>query len=72
MLIMTSAAFLWMLMLSSELKNAVDVKGLLRLQFPVQKRVVSSPEHEVLFVSYCDRSMSVMYRPSCGVNTLLK
>ena len=33
----------------------------------------SSPEHEVLKVSYCDRSMtsSDVRRPSCGVNNLL-
>ena len=29
--------------------------------------VVSSPEHEVLMVSYCDQSMSVVRRPSCVV-----
>ena len=28
---------------------------------------VSSPEHEVLKVSYCDRSMSVVRRPACVV-----
>ena len=28
---------------------------------------VSSPEHEVLMVSYCDQSMSVVRRPSCVV-----
>ena len=30
----------------------------------------SSPEHEVLMVSYCDRSLSVVRRP-CVVNFLL-
>ena len=29
--------------------------------------VFSSPEHEVLMVSYCDQSMSVVRRPSCVV-----
>ena len=33
--------------------------------------VLSSLEQEVLKVSYCDRSMSVVPRPSCGVNNLL-
>ena len=40
--------------------------------------IISSPEHEVLKVSYCDRSMSVMRclssvvrRPSCSINNLL-
>ena len=28
---------------------------------------VSSPEHEVLMVSYCGQSMSVVHRPSCVV-----
>ena len=28
---------------------------------------ISSPEHEVLMVSYCDQSMSVVRRPSCVV-----
>ena len=27
-----------------------------------------SPEHEVLKVSYCDRDVSVVFRPSCGVH----
>ena len=30
--------------------------------------LVSSPEHEVLMVSYCDQSMSVVRRASCVVN----
>ena len=29
--------------------------------------VFSLPEHEVLMVSYCGQSMSVVHRPSCGV-----
>ena len=29
--------------------------------------LVSSPEHEVLMVSYCGQSMSVVRRPSCVV-----
>ena len=29
--------------------------------------VFSSPEHEVLMVSYCDRAVSVVRRPSCVV-----
>ena len=32
--------------------------------------VISSPEHEVLMVSYCDQSMSVVRRASCVVNNL--
>ena len=32
--------------------------------------LVSSPEHEVLMVSYCDQSMSVVRRPSSVVNNL--
>ena len=32
--------------------------------------VFSSPEHEVLMVSYCDQSLSVVRRP-CVVNFLL-
>ena len=28
---------------------------------------VSSPEHEVLMVSYCDQSLSVVRRTSCVV-----
>ena len=32
--------------------------------------IFSSPEHEVLMVSYCDQSMSVVSRPSCVVNNL--
>ena len=31
----------------------------------------SSPEHEVLMVSYCDQSLSVVRRP-CVVNFLLR
>ena len=33
-------------------------------------RLLSSPEHEVLMVSYCDQSLSVVRRP-CVVNFLL-
>ena len=29
--------------------------------------IISSPEHEVLMVSYCGQSMSVVRRPSCVV-----
>ena len=29
--------------------------------------LISSPEHEVLMVSYCDQSMSVVRRPLCVV-----
>ena len=32
----------------------------------------SSPEHEVLMVSYCGQSMSVVHRPSCVVNNCFK
>ena len=32
--------------------------------------IVSSPEHEVLMVSYCDQSMSVVRRASSVVNNL--
>ena len=32
----------------------------------------SSPEHEVLMVSFCDRSMSVVRRPSCIVHNFFK
>ena len=32
--------------------------------------IFSSPEHEVLMVSYCDQSMSVVRRVSCVVNNL--
>ena len=32
--------------------------------------IFSSPEHEVLIVSYCDQSLSVVCRP-CVVNFLL-
>ena len=34
--------------------------------------IFSSPEHEVLMVSYCGQSKSVVHRPSCGVNNCLK
>ena len=30
--------------------------------------VISSPEHEVLMVSYCDQSMSVVRRPSSTIS----
>ena len=33
---------------------------------------ISSPEHEVLMVSYCGQSMSVVRRASCGVNNCFK
>ena len=29
--------------------------------------IISSPEHEVLMVSYCDQSMSVVRRPSSTI-----
>ena len=32
--------------------------------------IFSSPEHEVLMVSYCDQLMSVVRRVSCVVNNL--
>ena len=35
-----------------------------------QFSIFSSPEHEVLIVSYCDQSLSVVRRP-CVVNFLL-
>ena len=35
------------------------------------KGLSSSPEHEVLKVSYCDRSMSAVCCPTCGINNLL-
>ena len=34
--------------------------------------LVSSPEHEVLMVSYCDQSMSVVRRASCVVINLFQ
>ena len=34
------------------------------------EHLFSSPEHEVLMVSYCDQSMSVVRHPSCVVNNL--
>ena len=34
--------------------------------------IFSSPEHEVLMVSYCGQSMSVVRRPLCGVNNCFK
>ena len=34
------------------------------------KMLISSPEHEVLMVSYCDQSLSVVRRPSCVVRRL--
>ena len=37
----------------------------------ILQHFISSLEHEVLKVSNCDRSMSVMHHPSCGVNNLL-
>ena len=33
-------------------------------------RFISSPEHEVLMVSYCDQSVSVVRRASSVVNNL--
>ena len=33
----------------------------------IQKSVISSPEHEVLMVSYCGQSMSVVHRASSVV-----
>ena len=33
-------------------------------------KIISSPEHEVLMVSYCDLSMFVVRCPSCVVNNL--
>ena len=33
----------------------------------IQVIFISSPEHEVLMVSYCGQSMSVVRRPSCVV-----
>ena len=41
-----------------------------RVQFPVQKRVVSSPEHEVLMVSFCDRSMCFVRRQQFALNDI--
>ena len=32
---------------------------------------ISSPENEMLKMSYCDWSVSVMHHPSCGVKRLL-
>ena len=32
--------------------------------------ILSSPEHEVLRVSYCDSAVFVMRRVSCGINFL--
>ena len=37
-----------------------------------QVPLVSSPEHEMLMVSYCGQSVSVVRRPSCGVNNCFK
>ena len=36
----------------------------------ISKLIFSSPEHEVLMVSYCDRAVSGVRRPSCVVNFL--
>ena len=38
-----------------------------RLQFPVQNRFVSSLEHGVLMVSYCDRPMSDLRRAASTI-----
>ena len=35
--------------------------------FDLKQVLVSSPEHEVLMVSYCDQSMSVVCRPSSTI-----
>ena len=35
-------------------------------------KIISSPEHEVLMVSYCAQSMSVVRRLSCSVNNCFK
>ena len=45
------------------------------IQGPTEKKIrvrllFSSPEHEVLMVSYCDQSLSVVRRVSCAVNNL--
>ena len=47
------------------LQTMSELKGIEILLF-----LFSSPEHEVLMVSYCDQSMSVILRPSCVVNNL--
>ena len=36
----------------------------------VDLHIFSSPEHKMLRVSYCDRPLSVMLRPSCVVRQL--
>ena len=37
------------------------------IQFLTVEILISSPEHEVLMVSYCGQSMSVVRRALCGV-----
>ena len=47
-------------MITSMCRNAVNI-------LHPAHNVISSPEHEVLMVSYCGQSMSVVRRASCVV-----
>ena len=38
-----------------------------RAKVKVTVAIFSSPEHEVLMVSYCDQSMSIVRRPSSTI-----
>ena len=58
MLILTAANFLL------DANAVLGAVGFFRLQFPAQKPFVSSPEHYMVTVSYCDRSMSIILRAS--------
>ena len=45
-----------------------DMKTFLTIFFSeINGQIFSSPEHEVLMVSYCDRAVSGVRRPSCVV-----
>ena len=57
--------------ITNDLVRMLDIPNIIRLvciqnQSP-SHCLFSSPEHEVLMVSFCDRSMSVVGRPSCVV-----
>ena len=52
----------------SRMSKIREVSGWHKTNQPILKPVFSSPEHEVLMVRYCGQSMSVVRRPSCGVN----
>ena len=55
-----------------ETKTATGVNYKCHKNLPIhalyhRSAFISSPEHEVLMVSYCGQSMSVVRRPSCSV-----